>query len=276
MRHLAYITLLILGAFPATAGHARVQTSDEIIEKHIAALGGRPALQKLVSRHATGTVTLSVQGADLSGTYEAYAKAPNKTRVVLKLDTTPAGGPGDMVIDQRFDGVAAVVMNSMQGDTPITGNQLENMRNGSFPSAMLTYKEKGLKVELLPREKLGNQEMIVLQTHAENRLGHEAVPGSGDVPDRKGHRQSEHARDGRPRADRGLLRLPDGGRHQGRIPDRELVTRPDHHGEDRQGRAQRHDRRRDVHEEVARNFSAVGSVYTRIAYIRIRRIMTEE
>jgi hypothetical protein len=171
MRHFAYTALLILGAFPATTGQARVQTSDEIIEKHFAALGGRPALQKLVSRHATGTVTLSVQGADLSGTYEAYAKAPNKTRVVLKLDTTPAGGPGDMVIDQRFDGVAAVVMNSMQGDTPITGNQLENMRNGSFPSAMLTYKEKGVKVELLPREKLGNQEMIVLQ----------ATPKTGSV-----------------------------------------------------------------------------------------------
>jgi outer membrane lipoprotein-sorting protein len=163
MRHFAFITLLTLGALPATTGQARVQTADEIIDKHIAALGGRPALAKLVSRHATGSVTLSVQGNDLSGTYEAYAKAPNKTRVVLKIDTTAVGGPGDMVIDQRFDGVAAVVMNSLQGDTVITGNQLENMRNGSFPSAMLSYKEKGVKVELLPREKLANQEMIVLQ-----------------------------------------------------------------------------------------------------------------
>ncbi len=163
MRHLACMTLLILGALPATTGQARVQTSDEIIEKHIAALGGRPALEKLVSRRSTGTVTLSLQGTDLSGTYEAYAKAPNKTRVVLKLDTQPVGGPGEAVIDQRFDGVAGVVINSMQGEVTITGTQLENMRNGGFPSSMLTYKERGVKAELLPREKLAGQEMIVLQ-----------------------------------------------------------------------------------------------------------------
>ena len=164
MRHLACMTLLILGALPATTGQARVQTSDEIIEKHIAALGGRAALEKLVSRRSTGTVTLSVQGTDVSGTYEAYAKAPNKARVVLKLDTQPVGGPGEAVIDQRFDGIAGVVSNSMQaGDVTITGNQLENMRNGGFPSSMLTYKERGMKAELLPREKVAGQELIVLQ-----------------------------------------------------------------------------------------------------------------
>ena len=63
---------------------ARAQSADEIIEKHIAAVGGRPALEKITSRRLTGTVTLSIQGNDVSGPYEAYAKPPNKSRVVLK------------------------------------------------------------------------------------------------------------------------------------------------------------------------------------------------
>jgi hypothetical protein len=50
----------------------------------------------------------------------------------------------------------------MQGETPITGNQLDNMRNASFPSALLTYKETGIKVEILPKEKVGDKELVVL------------------------------------------------------------------------------------------------------------------
>jgi hypothetical protein len=147
----------------ALTGLASAQNVDEIVDKHLAAIGGRAALGKLTTRHATGTATLTVQGIELSGPYEVYGKAPNKTRVILKLDTTAAGGPGEMVVDQRFDGVNAIALNSMQGDTPITGNQLENMRNNAFPTSMLTYKERGVKAELLPREKIGDKEMIVAQ-----------------------------------------------------------------------------------------------------------------
>ena len=163
MRTLARITFLTLGVLSLTAGIARAQTADEIIEKHLAAVGGRAALGKLVSRQSTGTVTLSVQGNDLSGPYESYAKAPGKTRVVLKLDTAAVGGPGEMVIDQRFDGVNGFALNSLQGDQPVSGNQLDNMRNSAFPSSMLVYKERGVRVEVLPREKVAGHEMIVLQ-----------------------------------------------------------------------------------------------------------------
>jgi len=163
MRTLARITFLTLAVLSLTAGIARAQTADEIIEKHLAAVGGRAALGKLVSRQSTGTVTLSVQGNDLSGPYESYAKAPGKTRVVLKLDTAAVGGPGEMVIDQRFDGVNGFALNSLQGDQPVSGNQLDNMRNSAFPSSMLVYKERGVRVEVLPREKVAGHEMIVLQ-----------------------------------------------------------------------------------------------------------------
>jgi outer membrane lipoprotein-sorting protein len=80
----------------------------------------------------------------------------------MKLDLSAMGG-GDMTIEQRFDGTAGYSLNSMQGDTEITGNQLENLRNSVFPSPFLKYKEAGMKMELLPGEQVGGKQAIVLR-----------------------------------------------------------------------------------------------------------------
>lgn len=146
---------------PVLMGTASAQTADEVVEKHLAAVGGREALGKLVSRKSTGTVSLSTQGGDIPGSIEIYAKAPNKSRAYMKFDLSAMGG-GEMTLDQRFDGTTGFTLNSMQGESQITGNQLDNMRNASFPSALLTYKETGIKIELLPKEKLGDKDAIVL------------------------------------------------------------------------------------------------------------------
>jgi hypothetical protein len=164
MRRLAIPTVIASAVMAATAGLAQTQTADEIVEKHLAALGGRPALAKLTSRHTTGTVTISVQGNDISGPYSQWTKAPNKSRMFLTIDTAPLGGPGEMTIDQRFDGTSGVMINSMLGDSVITGNQLDNMRNDGFPTPMLTYKDRGWKIAVLPREKVDGLEMIVLES----------------------------------------------------------------------------------------------------------------
>jgi len=148
---------LVLGLIEA----ASAQTPDEVVEKHLAALGGREALCKLTSRKSTGKVTVTNDAGTIPGSVEIYAKPPNKSRVSIKLDLS-AMGAGDMLIDQLFDGAAGYMINSMQGDSEITGNQLENMRNNVFPSPLLNYKEAGTRIEVLPKEKLGDKEAIVL------------------------------------------------------------------------------------------------------------------
>ncbi|MSO49013.1 MAG: hypothetical protein EXQ49_03775 [Acidobacteria bacterium] len=147
---------------PALATVAAAQTVDEIVEKHLTAMGGRDALGKLTTRKATGMITITTPNGDLSGPVELYSKAPNKTRAVMSLDLSALGVAEKMTLDQKFDGTAGWALNSLEGDNEITGNQLDNMKNSVFPSQLLNYKETGLKVELLPRETLAGKSVIVL------------------------------------------------------------------------------------------------------------------
>src|SRR6478735_4967077 len=138
----------------AVAGTASAQTADEVIEKTLTAIGGRAALAKVKSRRTTGTITFQTPAGDVEGTVEVVNAAPNKTRTLIKADLT-ALGAGQMVVDQRFDGTTGYVIDTMQGNRDIIGNQLDNLRNGSFPSGLLTYKSQGITAKLGGKEKVG-------------------------------------------------------------------------------------------------------------------------
>jgi outer membrane lipoprotein-sorting protein len=157
-------TVLSVAVLSAAPGSAAVQqTADQVVEKHLSAMGGRAALSKLTSRRATGNVTISTPGGDISGPIEIFAKAPNKTRAVMQLDLSALGVTEPMNLDQKFDGTTGWTLNSLQGDNQITGNQLENMRNNTFPSPLLTYKAAGSKLELLPKETVADKELVVIR-----------------------------------------------------------------------------------------------------------------
>jgi outer membrane lipoprotein-sorting protein len=153
---------LLLAALVLMWGRgASAQTADEIIEKYLTAIGGRPALEKLTSRSATGTMTLSTPGGDVSGPIETVNQRPNKSRTLITLDLSSLGA-GQLVIDQRFDGTSGYALDSMRGNRDITGGQLESMKNGMFPTPFLNYKERGATVELGGKEKAGDGEAYVL------------------------------------------------------------------------------------------------------------------
>lgn len=138
-----FCSLLLIPAL-AGAAYGQAMTADQIVEKHLAALGGREALGKITSRRATGTVSVSTPMGPLGGPLEMVAKAPNKMRADIRIDLTSVGGPGEMLITELFDGTDGWSMNSMQGDNPMAGDQLAGARNNFFPSPLLRYKELGM------------------------------------------------------------------------------------------------------------------------------------
>ena len=145
----------------AWAHVSSAQTADEVIEKSIAAMGGRAAMEKIKTRTATGSIALSTPAGDLPGTIEMQAAVPNKVRTLIKADLSVFGA-GQLQIDQRFDGATGYVFDSMQGDRPMAGNQLDNMKANSFPHAFLNYKTAGTSVKLAGHEKIGTRDMFVI------------------------------------------------------------------------------------------------------------------
>jgi hypothetical protein len=143
------------------ASSAQAQTADEVVEKHLAAIGGRAVLAKATSQMSTGAVVVSTQGMDLSGPVEVYRKAPNKSRSFIRLDLSAVGGT-EVTVDQRCDGKAGFLSNSMQGDREVSGDQLQAMLNNSFPSSLLNYKEAGARVELTGKDNVGGRAVHVL------------------------------------------------------------------------------------------------------------------
>ena len=156
-RLIAGVTLMLLSATPAIA-----QTADEIVEKHLAAIGGREALGRIRTRVSTGKVTVTTPVGDLAGTVEAFAKAPDKSRTLVKVDVT-ALGAGIVTNDQRFDGTTGYVIDSLNGDRDITGTQLDALKNNGFPTAWLDYKTRGHEVALIGKEMLGDRPVFVLE-----------------------------------------------------------------------------------------------------------------
>jgi outer membrane lipoprotein-sorting protein len=154
-RILLTVTLL------ACARMASAQSVDDIIEKSLTAQGGRAALGKITSRSIKGTMVVSSPAGELPGTIEVLNQAPNKVRTLINLDLTSVGA-GSLTVDQRFDGTNGYAMDSMRGDSEMTGDRLASLRNNSFPSPFLTFKDRGTKIILAGKEKVGDKDAYVL------------------------------------------------------------------------------------------------------------------
>ena len=166
MKKTALLLAAALIASPMATRGTFAQAADtvqSVIEKHLAALGGREALAKLTSRHGTGVISISIPNGELAGPVEIFSKAPTKSRAVMALDLAALGGPGTVTIEQIFDGIAGWSNNPLQGDQEITGTQIENMKANLFPSPFL-QKESNDKLELLPRETVAGKAWIVMKS----------------------------------------------------------------------------------------------------------------
>ena len=54
------------------------------------------------------------------------------------------------------------MLDNLQGNRDITGNQLDNLRSGSFPHPFLNYKAMGTTAQLGGKEKVGERDAYLL------------------------------------------------------------------------------------------------------------------
>jgi outer membrane lipoprotein-sorting protein len=160
MRHIAKGIVVAL-CVAAGAAPAAAQTADEIVEKSLAASGGRAALAKIASRSTVGSMQVSTAGGDFPATIEILNQAPNKGRTVITLDLTAAGA-GSVVIEQRFDGEHGYSIDPLRGNGDMPEAQVATQRNNIFPSPFLGYKDRGTKIALAGKEKVGDRDAYVL------------------------------------------------------------------------------------------------------------------
>jgi hypothetical protein len=98
---------------------AALPAPRSVIDRHIAAIGGRAAVMARTSTHATGTV--SIPSAGMTGSVDVFAAKPDKTLLRISL-----GGIGS--IEEGFDGKIGWTMSPMTGPTLAEGKELEQKR----------------------------------------------------------------------------------------------------------------------------------------------------
>jgi outer membrane lipoprotein-sorting protein len=140
---------------------AGMPTVDEILDKHVKALGGKEAIEKQTARAIKGT--FDIEAMNLSGKFETYAKAPNKSAAVIEV-------PGIGTFNEVTDGAKSWSANPMTGLQEKSGAGLAAAKREADLYAALNYKKHFPKMELKGKEKVGSSEAYVI----------EATPASGE------------------------------------------------------------------------------------------------
>jgi outer membrane lipoprotein-sorting protein len=139
----------------ASSATAALPSADQIIDKYVAALGGKAAIEKLTSTQAKGTFELPAMG--VNGTAERLAKAPNKTYMIVSIPSF-----GD--IKQGADGTSAWAQDPNSGQiNDISGNQLARAKIAADFYRDLKFKETYSKMTVKGTEKVNARDAYVVQ-----------------------------------------------------------------------------------------------------------------
>ena len=150
---------VIIGLMLVLGQLAMAQTADEIMEKYIAAIGGKDALMKVTDL----TTNMSSDGQMGSIIITRKQKLPNKFSMLINAN-------GMEVMKQTGDG-EKVVMGGMQGSRTLEGPAAVHMTaiNTLFPE--LHYAENGIKTTLVGPEKVDGKDTY--------KLNHTMADGTG-------------------------------------------------------------------------------------------------
>lgn len=118
-------------------------TAEKVMEKHIAALGGRQAMEKITSYEIKAG--FEMPGRSVQGTFEIYGKAPNKLLTIRNINKVG-------VIKLGYDGQSGWSEDPYQGLRALAGEELEIARLSAVFNAELRWRELFAKAELTAME----------------------------------------------------------------------------------------------------------------------------
>jgi hypothetical protein len=118
---------LLLALLAAPAGSALAQApalppGRQVIERFIAAIGGRDAVLQQRTRHFTGRFESPAQG--VAGDFELWQAAPNRMATIATL-------PGLGEVREGFDGTVAWTSNPATGPMVYDGKALDQRRHAA-------------------------------------------------------------------------------------------------------------------------------------------------
>jgi hypothetical protein len=113
---------------PAAGQGAALPTGRQIVDRHVAAIGGAAAYKGLQSMHAVGSLSMPAQ--QITGQLEIFAARPN--RQLLRMDIAGVGKA-----ETGYDGKYGWSIDPVSGATLMTGRQLaELVDSADFDSTL--------------------------------------------------------------------------------------------------------------------------------------------
>ena len=154
MKHLLTATIVVLVGLLAVQGQAQtpsasLPTVDQILDKNIAGLGGRAALEKISSRVATGSMEIPDVG--VSGTLQVSEKAPDKSLTIVEL-------PGVGTIREGTDASGAWEETPQTGLRDKAGTELADARRAATFNPELKMKTLYKTLVVTGKEAIGTRE----------------------------------------------------------------------------------------------------------------------
>ena len=127
---------------------------DQVLDKCVAAMGGKEALARITSRQAKGTFELASMG--VTGTVTVLSKAPNRAATITDIAGFGAFRTG-------FDGTIAWSDNPMAGLRELGGDALAAAKRDAVFNGELKLKDIFGKLVVTGRQKVNEKDAFVVE-----------------------------------------------------------------------------------------------------------------
>lgn len=144
---------------PVVKTDAKLPTAQAVLDKYVEVTGGKAAYDKITSTSTKATMALTAQG--LSGTVEAYAKAPNKIYVAQTFDAIGKA-------EQGYDGTTAWASDPLSGLRTLEGTELDGFKNEATFNAPANWRTAYAKTEMVGLKSVAGQPAYAVRVTGKN------------------------------------------------------------------------------------------------------------